>query len=281
MDEKLAFFRDNGYWIEHAALSAEEIEGVIDGMAAADLSGVGGSSPQLLHRTTALDGLLYHPSVFPMVERIFGAGAHLCGFTWNPRAPQVSVDPPAEDLNDGDPLCLARHWHREDSGNIEGAASNEYMCPAVQCFFYLDDVDERTHCTSVRTHPTPPRPTTPTGSDPRPPSAQTLFSSVWGQVIPESAETKRSKPTTRAALERDGRKHDGLLRIHDYGPHTFEGGVPPEYLTPTETASYLDPENPTWLDGHGRRCPRRVGGKNVYTKAGGCLLLNNASFHCL
>ena len=30
---------------------------------------------------------------------------------------------------------------------------------------------------------------------------------------------------------------DGLLRIHDYGPHTFEGGVPPEYLTPTEMAS--------------------------------------------
>ena len=156
MDEKLAFFRDNGYWIEHAALSAEEVQGVIDGMAAADLSGVGGSSPQLLHRTTALDGLLYHPSIFPMVERIFGAGVHLSGFTWNPRAPQVSVDPPVADLNDGDPLCLARRWHREDSGNIEGAASNEFMCPAIQAFFYLDDVDEHTHCTSVRIHPTPP-----------------------------------------------------------------------------------------------------------------------------
>ena len=35
------------------------------------------------------------------------------------------------------------------------------------------------------------------------------------------------------------------------------------------------------MDGHGKLCPRRVGGKNVYTKAGGCLLLNNASFHCL
>jgi len=73
---------------------------------------------------------------------------------------------------------------------------------------------------------------------------------VWAQVIPESAETKRSKPTTRAALERDGRKHDGLLRIHDYGPHApytdrHSVGVPPEYLTPMEDASYLDPENPT------------------------------------
>ena len=29
---------------------------------------------------------------------------------------------------------------------------------------------------------------------------------------PAAPETKRSKPTTRAALERDGRKHDGLLR---------------------------------------------------------------------
>ena len=37
----------------------------------------------------------------------------------------------------------------------------------------------------------------------------------------------------------------------------------------------------SWVDGHGKLCPRRVGGKNVYTKAGGCLLLNNASFHCL
>ena len=68
-----------------------------------------------------------------------------------------------------------------------------------------------------------------------------------GQVIPESAETKRSKPTTRAALERDGRKHDGLLRIHDYGPytHSYNDGVPQEYLTPMEDASYLDLENPT------------------------------------
>ena len=28
------------------------------------------------------------------------------------------------------------------------------------------------------------------------------------------------------------------------------------------------------MDGHGKLCPRRVGGKNVYTKAGGCPLLN-------
>jgi hypothetical protein len=33
--------------------------------------------------------------------------------------------------------------------------------------------------------------------------------------------------------------------------------------------------------GAGRECARRVGGKNIYTKAGGVLILNNASFHCV
>ena len=55
-----------------------------------------------------------------------------------------------------------------------GADANEFFCPAVQVIFYLDDVDHENHCTSV---------------------------------IPESAETKRSLPTTRGPLERDGRHH--------------------------------------------------------------------------
>lgn len=83
-------------------------------------------------------------------------------------------------------------------------------------------------------------------------------------------------PKTRRPLERDGRKHDGLLRIDDYGPY---GSVPKEWKT--AEGSYLHPTQPTWVDSHGRECPRRTGGKDVYTRAGGALIINNASFHCL
>jgi hypothetical protein len=61
-------------------------------------------------------------------------------------------------------------------------------------------------------------------------------------------------PKTRRPLERDGRKHDGLLRIDDYGPYGF---VPVEWKT-TE-GSYLHPTQPTWVDAHGSECPRRTG----------------------
>ena len=83
-------------------------------------------------------------------------------------------------------------------------------------------------------------------------------------------------PKTRRALARDGRRHDGLLRIDDYGPY---GSVPEEWKT--TRGSYLDTTQPTWVDAHGRECPRRTGGIDVYTRAGGALIINNASFHCL
>ena len=91
-------------------------------------------------------------------------------------------------------------------------------------------------------------------------------------------------PKTRRPLERDGRKYDGLLRIDDYGPYGSFGChmghmVPKEWKT--AEGSYLHPTQPTWVDVHGRECPRRTGGKDVYTRAGGALILNTASFHCL
>eukprot|EP01052_Picozoa_sp_SAG31_P037384 SAG31_NODE_4820_length_2931_cov_2.018008_2_plen_153_part_00 len=152
----------------------------------------------------------------------------MSGLSYSPRPPKLDLEPPANDICEGDALCLARHWHREDSGNIEGAAMNEHMCPAIQCFFYFDDVDATTHCTSV---------------------------------IPESAAAKRSLPKTRRPLERDGRKHDGLLRIDDYGPH---GPVAEEWKT--ERGSYISAERPTWVDAHGTEVARRIGGKDVYTR---------------
>ena len=85
-------------------------------------------------------------------------------------------------------------------------------------------------------------------------------------TIPESAAVKRGKPTTRRALERDGRKHDGLLRIDDYGPH---GPAVQEWKT--AVGSYISETKPTWVDAHGREMARRVGGVDVYTEAGGAL----------
>lgn len=65
---------------------------------------------------------------------------------------------------DDDPLALSRQWHREYEGICEGADKNDYFASGIQTIYYLDDVDETTHCTSI---------------------------------IPESAETKRSLPKTR------------------------------------------------------------------------------------
>lgn len=236
MDDKLEFFKQRGYYVQHNALQADEVSSILAGLAESETGTRGHNGDiELLERTTAVDPLIYHPSVYPTVERILGPGALCCGFTWSPRAPKTDLQPPAEgeDLNECDPLCLARQWHREDSGNIEGAALNDFMCPAVQVFFYFDDVGPESHCTST---------------------------------IPESAETKRRKPKTRRPLERDGRKHDGLLRIDDYGPH---GPVAEEWKT--AVGSYISETKPTWVDGHGREMARRVGGVDVYTKAGGAL----------
>ena len=141
---------------------------------------------------------------------------------------------------------LGRSWHREDSGNIEGADRNEYFCPAVQVIFNLDDVDEGGHCTSV---------------------------------IPESAATKRSRPTTRDPLERDGRQHGGLLRIDDYGPFGKAGNlVGGRFHTPE--GSYISGTRPSWINASGEEVARRVGGVDVVGKAGSAVLFNSASFHC-
>ena len=45
--------------------------------------------------------------------------------------------PPGDPYGDGpgEDLVLDRSWHREDSGNVEGAAANECFCPAVQVMF--------------------------------------------------------------------------------------------------------------------------------------------------
>jgi hypothetical protein len=121
--------------------------------------------------------------------------------------------PPADPYAPDDAEVLNRAWHREDSGNIEGAAANEYFAPAVQVIFYLDDVDEGGYCTSI---------------------------------LPESAATKRGRPTTRAPLERDGRHHDGLLRIYDFGPYKCGGFVGGHYHTPV--GSFIDEARPSWVN---------------------------------
>ena len=68
------------------------------------------------------------------------------------------------------------------------------------------------------------------------------------------------------ALERDGRKYDGLLRIDDYGLH---GPVVQEWKT--AIGSYISETKPMWVYAHGREMARRVGGVDVYTEAGGAL----------
>ena len=150
MDDALEFFKQNGYYVHHGALTAEEVATVCAGLG--DDGGRwarGGSDSELLSRTTALDSLMYHPAIFPFAQRVLGPGARLSGLSYSPRPPKLDLEAPTEDRNEGDPLCLARQWHREDSGNVEGAAENEYYAPALQVFFYLDDVDELGHCTSV------------------------------------------------------------------------------------------------------------------------------------
>ena len=174
--DKLEFFAENGYVVVRDAVSAREIAAVNDGIDADRAAhpahwepgprpghiAFGCDAPELMHRTDALDGLVYHPSVVPLARAILGRGAHLSGLSSMCREP-CTASPP-KDHNDGDPLCLTRVWHREDSGNIAGAAQNAFFIPARQVICYLDDVDARTHCFSI---------------------------------IPESAETKRQLPKAR------------------------------------------------------------------------------------
>jgi hypothetical protein len=175
MDELLRFFADNGYVVIPDALTDREVAAANAGIDADRAAhpkyweprpigsgglAVGCDAPELLNRTEALDGLAHHPSIVPLVRRILGPGARLSGLTYL-RRESCPVSPPA-DL-DGDPLCLTRVWHREDSGNVEGAEMNAFFVPAVQVIFYMDAVDAESHCFSI---------------------------------IPESVETKRKLPRT-------------------------------------------------------------------------------------
>lgn len=193
MDELLRFFADNGYVVVHDALTDQEVAAVNDGIDADRAAhpqhweprpvgsghlAVGCDAPELLHRTEALDGLAYHPSIVPLVRRILGQGAQLSGLTYLRREPCTT--PPPADLDGGDPLCLTRLWHREDSGNVEGAEMNDFFVPAVQVIFYMDDVDAESHCFSI---------------------------------IPESAETKRKLPKTSTGSTGWGSRD--RLRIDD------------------------------------------------------------------
>ena len=192
MDELLRFFADSGYVVVHNAVPAQEVAAVNDGIDADRAAhpqhwepgprpghvAVGCDAPELMHRTEALDGLAYHPSIVPLARRILGQGAQLSGLTYLLREPCTT--PPPADLDDGDPLCLTRQWHREDSGNVEGAEMNDFFVPALQVIFYLDDVDAESHCFSI---------------------------------IPESAETKRKLPKTNTGSTSWGVRD--RLRIDD------------------------------------------------------------------
>ena len=259
MEHKLAFFKEHGFFVEHGALQADEVAAVIAGIEEASGGSVGlhSGSSGVFHKTEGLDLLAYHPNIFPLALSVLGDGARLSGFNYGRAAPNDRA-PPADPYSDapGDETVLSRGYHREDSGNVEGAADNEYFCPALQAIVYLDDVDHLCHCTSV---------------------------------IPESAETKRGLPKTRDPLLRDGRHHDGLLRIDDYGPFgkagNFKGG---RFHTSLEQGSYISETQPTWysgppgrLDSGGEAVARRVGGVDMYARAGSAVIFNNASFHCL
>lgn len=244
MEQKLAFFRSNGYHVEHGALTSEEVEAVN-----AAIGNISHGSADVFQQTTELDILAYHPNIFSLAQRILGHGARLSSFNFA-TATAMNQSPPADPYGDGpgESMVLNRAWHREDSGNVEGASANEYFCPAVQAIIYLDDVDHRCHCTSI---------------------------------IPESAEVKRHLPKTRDPLLRDGRHHDGLLRIDDYGPFgragDFRGG---RFHTSLEQGSYLSKTHPSWINSRGEEVARRVGGVDVYAHAGSAVIFNNASFHC-
>jgi hypothetical protein len=193
MDEQLRFFAEYGYLVVQDALTDEEVVAANDaidadrsahpqhwepGPVASGHLAVGCDAPELLHRTRALDGFAHHSSIVPLVQSILGHGAQLSGLTYLIR--EFCPTPPSEDLDDDDPLCLTRVWHREDSGNIEGAETNTFFAPALQAIFYLDDVDAESHCFSI---------------------------------IPESAESKRNLPKTNAGSS--GWGVEGRLRIDD------------------------------------------------------------------
>jgi hypothetical protein len=191
MDEQLKHFAENGFVVVEGALTPEEIAAVNDGIdadAAANSKEwepgprpgfvtVGCGAPELMHRTEALDRFVHHPSLDPFVKRILGEDAQFSALSFMRREP-CNADAP-EDFDGGDPLALSRNWHREYSGIVEGADRNDYYAPGIQIIYYLDDVDDQSHCTSI---------------------------------IPESAETKRKLPKTREGGSSWG---ESALRIDD------------------------------------------------------------------
>ena len=238
LDEQLKHFAENGYVVVDGALSPQEVATVNDGIAADEAANpkqwepgprpgfvsVGCVAPELMHRTDALDGLVHQPSVIPLVRCILGEGAQFSNLSFMRREP-CAADAP-EDIDGGDPLCLSRNWHREYDGIVEGAEMNEFFAPGIQVIYYLDDVDSESHCTSI---------------------------------IPESAQTKRQLPKTRAGSDSWG---CGVLRISD------------------RETGYVDPENPTWMDAFGREFPRRTDRVDIHGKAGTAIVFNMASYHC-
>lgn len=175
MKDHLDHFRGNGYVVLHGVLSSEDIAWVNDGIDAdraahpdawkmgprPGFNALSNGGIDLMNRTDAVDHIVHHPGVIPLVKAILGEGCQCSGLSYIQREPCL-VDPP-EDIDGGDPLALSRNWHREDSGSVVGADKNDYYAPSIQVIFCLDDVDEGNHCTSI---------------------------------IPESADTKRSLPKT-------------------------------------------------------------------------------------
>jgi hypothetical protein len=195
MDEQLKHFAQNGYVVIEGALPPEEVARVNDGIAADESANpeewepgprpgfvsVGCGAPGLMHRTDALDHMVHPPTVMPLIKEILGEEAQFCNLSFMRREP-CDADPP-EAIDDGDPIALSRNWHREYSGIVDGADQNDYYTPGIQVIYYLNDVDEGAHCTSI---------------------------------IPESAETKRQFPKVRDADNSWGKD---VLRIDDGGAY--------------------------------------------------------------
>ena len=203
MNEQLRQFAETGYVVLEGALSREEVAAVNGGIDA-DVAAnprewepgprpgfvtVGSAAPELMHRTDALDGLMHHPSVMPLVREILGEGVRFSNLSFMRREP-CAADAP-EDIDGGDRLALSRNWHREYDGIVEGAERNRFYAPAIQVIYYMDKVDEESHCTSI---------------------------------IPESAAAKRQLPKSREGSNSWG---ENALRIAD----RETGYVDPERTT--------------------------------------------------
>ena len=206
LTDHLKQFEETGFFVAEGALATAEINKLNAGIEADTAANpkawepgprpgfvtVGCGAPELMHRTDALDGIVHHPTLDPIVKAILGQDAAFSALSFTRREPCDAI-PPA-DTDGGDPLVLSRNWHREYSGIVEGADRNAYYAPAIQIIYYLDDVDEQSHCTSI---------------------------------IPESAETKRALTKTRAGRGSWGAR---TLRIEDDAETRFVDPEKPTWL---------------------------------------------------